>query len=110
RRWWRGRPTAETNNGLGYVIRRQGGTEEALAEFRRAIDINPKYPPACNNLAEALVRQGKLEEAESYYRRSLAEKPNPAVQNALDVVLRLLGKMDEVPREFVAAKASESVR
>src|SRR5215475_279909 len=103
-----GRPTAETHNGLGYVIARQGRTEEAAAEFRRAIDIDPKYTPACNNLAEALVSQGKLEEAESYYRRSLAEKPNPAVQNALDVVLRLLGKTG-VPREFVAARASESV-
>src|SRR5262249_54063888 len=103
-----GRPTAETHNGLGYVLARQGRTDEAVTEFRRAIDINPKYTPACNNLAEALVRQGKLEEAESYYRRSLAEKPNPAVQNALDVVVRLLGKT-EVPREFVAAWASKSV-
>ena len=40
---------------------------------------------------------------------SVRSLPNPAVQNALDVVLRLLGKMDEVPREFVEAKASESV-
>ena len=90
------------------MIGRQGRTDEAVAEFRKAIELNPKYTPACNNLAEALVKQGKLEEAESYYRRSLAEKPNPAVQNALDVVLRLLGKTDEVPRNFVEAKASES--
>jgi Flp pilus assembly protein TadD len=110
RRALSGRSTAETHNGLGYVIGRQGRTDEAVAEFRKAIELDPKYAPACNNLAEVLVRQGKLEEAESYYRRSLAEKPNPAVQNALDVVLRLLGKTDEVPRHFVEAKASESVQ
>jgi Flp pilus assembly protein TadD len=64
-----GRPTAETHNGLGYVLARQGRTDEAVAEFRKAIDIDPKFTPAYNNLAEALVKQGKLEEAEHYYKR-----------------------------------------
>ena len=48
--------------------------------------------PAYNNLAAALADRGRLEEAEQYYRRSLAEKPSPAVQNALNAVLRQLGK------------------
>ena len=103
-----GRPTAETHNGLGYVLARQGRTDEAIAEFRKAIDVDPKFTPAYNNLAEALVKQGKLEEAEPYYRRSLAEKPSAAVYNALGVVLRKLGKTDEAPRQFGKAKASES--
>jgi Flp pilus assembly protein TadD len=64
-----GRPTAETHNGLGYVLARQGRTDEAVAEFRKAIDVDPKFTPAYNNLAEALVKQGKLEEAEHYYKR-----------------------------------------
>jgi len=90
-----GRPTAEAHNGLGYVLARQGRADEAIAEFRKAIDANPEFTPACNNLAEALVKQGKLGEAEQWYRRSLAEKPSPAVQNALGAVLRQLGKKDE---------------
>jgi pentatricopeptide repeat protein len=40
----------------------------------------------------ALVQQGKFEEAEHYYRRSLAEKPGPAVENALRDVRRKLGR------------------
>src|SRR5262245_21851159 len=87
-----GKPTAETHNGLGYVLDRQDRTDDAIAEFRKAIDANPKFAPAYNNLAEALVKQGKLEEAAEYYRRSLAEKPSPAVQNALDAVLQKLGR------------------
>jgi tetratricopeptide (TPR) repeat protein len=83
-----GKPRAETHNGLGYVLARQGRTDDAVAEFRKAIDVNPKFTPAYNNLAEALVKQGKLDEAEQAYRRSLAEKPSPAVQNALDELLR----------------------
>jgi Flp pilus assembly protein TadD len=87
-----GRPTAETHNGLGYVLVRQGRTEEAVEEFRRAIDVDPRFTPAYNNLAEALVRQGKLEDAAQYYRRSLAEKPSAAVSDALDAVLHRLGR------------------
>jgi Flp pilus assembly protein TadD len=105
-----GRPTAETLNGLGYVLARQGQAEEAIAEFRKAIDVDPKFTPAYNNLAEALVQQGRLEEAAEFYRRSLAEKPNAAVHNALGVVLRKLGKMDEAADQVSKAKALESAR
>jgi len=92
-----GRPTAETHNGLGYVLSRQDKTDEAIAEFRKAVEVDPKYTPAYNNLAEALVRQGKLQEAADYYRRSLEQRPTPAVQNALDAVLRRLGQASSQP-------------
>jgi superkiller protein 3 len=105
-----GRPTAETHNGLGYVLARQGRTDEAIAEFRKAIDVDPKFTPAYNNLADALAQQGKLEEAEQYYKRSLAAKPSAAVYNALGVVLRKLGKMDEAADQFGKAEALDSVR
>ncbi|MFM7143644.1 MAG: tetratricopeptide repeat protein, partial [Alphaproteobacteria bacterium] len=49
------RPTAETHNGLGYVLAREGRDDEAAAELRRAIEIDPKYVPAYNNLAELLA-------------------------------------------------------
>jgi Flp pilus assembly protein TadD len=105
-----GRPTAETHNGLGYVVARQGRTDEAVAEYRKAIDADPKYTPAYNNLAEALAKQGKLEEAAHYYQLSLAEKPSAAVYNALGVVLRGLGRTDEAAVQFEKAKALESAR
>jgi Flp pilus assembly protein TadD len=105
-----GRPTAETHNGLGYVLARQGRTDEAIAEFRKAIDVDAKFTPAYNNLGDALATQGKFEEAEQSYRRSLAEKPSAAVYNALGVILRRLGKTDEAADQFAKAKALESVR
>ncbi len=105
-----GKPTAETHNGLGYVLAKQGRTDDAIAEFQKAITVNPKFAPAYNNLAEALARQGKLEEAESYYRRSLAEKPSPAVYNALGSVLRQLGRTDEAAEMVAKANALSSTR
>ena len=103
-----GRPGAETRNGLGYVLARQGRADEAVEEFRKAIAANPKFTPAYNNLAEALATQGKLEEAESFYRRSLAEKPSPAVYTALGNLLRKQGKTAEAADQFSKASALNS--
>ncbi len=105
-----GRPSAETHNGLGYVVARQGRTDEAVAEFRKAIAADAKFTPAYNNLAEALAKQGKLEEAAQYYRRSLEQKPSAGVYNALGAVLRSLGKTDEAAEQFGKAKALNSIR
>jgi len=105
-----GRPSAETHNGLGYVLARQRRTDDAVAEFRKAIDVDAKYTPAYNNLADALAQQGKLEEAEQYYQRSLAQKPSAAVSNALGVVRHRLGKMDEAADQSGKTKAFDSAR
>ena len=73
----------------------RAAADEAVGEFQKAIDVDPNFTPAYNNLAEALAQQGKLEEAAEYYRRSLAEKPSPAVHNALAAVLARLGGTGE---------------
>jgi tetratricopeptide (TPR) repeat protein len=88
----KGRPTAETHNGLGYVLARQGRTDEAIAAYERAIAANPEFTPAYSNLAEALVAAGRLEEAVRSYERSLAQQPDPAVRAALENVRRRLGR------------------
>jgi len=105
-----GKPTAEAHNGLGYVLARQGRTDEAVAEFHKAIDVDAKFTPAYNNLADALAKQGKLEDAAHYYQLSLAEKPSAGVYNALGGVLRRLGRTDEAAEQFAKAKALESAR
>ncbi len=89
-----GRPSAETHNGLGYVLVREGRADEAIAEFHLAIDLDPHYTPAYNNLAAALAAQGRLADAAYYYRQSLAEKPSPVVSDALNAILQTLGKTD----------------
>lgn len=63
RRAAREKANAEAYNGLGYVLARQDRTDEAIAAFRKAIAINPKFTAAHQNLAEALTKAGKTEEA-----------------------------------------------
>ncbi len=106
----RGKSNATTLNGLGYVLARQGRADEAVAEYRKAIDADPKFTPAYNNLAAALVEQGKLEEAEHYYRLSLDQKPSAPVYNALGAVLQRLGKPTEAAEQFDKAKGLASTR
>src|SRR5262249_55252011 len=90
-----GKPSAEAHNGFGYVLAPEERGAEAVAEYRKAIDADPHFAPAYNNLADELARQGKLEEAEQEYRLSLAQRPSPAVYIALAGVLRKLGRTDE---------------
>jgi pentatricopeptide repeat protein len=81
-----------------------------VAQFRAAIEMAPRFTPAYNNLAEALVKQGKLEEAEKYYRLSLAEQPSAAVHGALGAVLRRLGRTEEAAEQSRAATGPGSAR
>ena len=104
------RPTAETHNGLGYVLARQGRTDEAMKEFREAIEASPHFTPAYNNLAEALAGQGKLEEAASYYERSLEQRPSAAVQKALDAVRGQLRSRDAAVDRLTKAEVLGPVR
>jgi len=99
-----GRPTAETHNGLGYVLAQQDRTDEAVRKFEKAIELDAAYTPAYNNLADALARGGKFTEAEAIYERSLALKPSPAVYTALGVIQRRLGKTDEAEAQFAKAR------
>jgi len=99
------KPNAETYNGLGFVLSRQGRIDAAIAQFREAIRANPKYTAAYNNLAENLVKLGKLEEALSYYGTSLTQEPSAVVHNTLGVVLMRLGRTDEAAEHFRKAIA-----
>ena len=58
------------HNNLGVALRDQGKLEEAVAEFRTAIRLNPDYAEAHYNLGFALHSQGKLEEAVAEYRKA----------------------------------------
>jgi Flp pilus assembly protein TadD len=98
-------PPPRPTTALGYVIARQGRRDEAIAEYRKAIEADAKFTPAYNNLAQALAQKGELDEAARTYRLSLAQKPNAAVHNALGIVLAQLGRKDEAAAEMAKAKA-----
>lgn len=100
--------SVEAYNGLGYVLAAQQRSEDAIAAYRRAVEISPEYGAAYNNLAEVLRKAGRLEEAAAAYRKSLALRPSASIHAELGVVLRKLGKNEEAESEFRSALALDS--
>lgn len=56
-------PTAEAHTFLGWTYSFQGRLDEAIAECRRAIEIDPDFGNPYNDIGVYLMQQGKLEEA-----------------------------------------------
>ena len=70
-----------TNRNLGTVNLTQGRLDDAIACFRRALQLNPNYADACNNLAVALQTQGKFEEALVSYHQTMGMKIRRNISN-----------------------------
>jgi len=47
-----------------------------VAAYQDALEVDPKYAPAHNNLGVVYERQGKKEAAIAEYRAALAADPN----------------------------------
>ncbi len=68
--------TARTN--LGNVLRNRGELDEAIAQFRRSIEIDPGYQFGRYNLGAALLEKGDIPEAIPQLRAVLKVDPNHA--------------------------------
>ncbi|WP_096704608.1 tetratricopeptide repeat protein [Magnetospirillum sp. 15-1] len=83
-----------------------GRLEEAVAEYRRTLDLHPDLEDALANLGMALYGLGRLEQAEGCYRRLLEMRPgNAMAANNLGNILRQSGRLDEA--ETVCRQAVE---
>ena len=63
---------------LGVVSQKAGRTADAVAAYRNAIAINPRYAEAYGNLGNVLREIGDLSEAVKCYQQALALNPSQA--------------------------------
>lgn len=81
---------------LGLALATQGRLDEAISQYREAIQLGNDYPEAHNDLGAALAAQGKLEAAVSQYREAIRLKDNYVdAHNNLGNALAAQGKLEE---------------
>src|SRR5260370_16175138 len=63
-------PTAEAHTCLGWTYQFQGRVEEAIAECKLAIEIDPEFGNPYNDIAAYLIELGRFEEAIPWLERA----------------------------------------
>ncbi|WP_428407646.1 tetratricopeptide repeat protein [Hyphococcus sp.] len=91
-------------NICGAINAQKNKYEEAVENFRRAVDIDPGFPDAHNNLGATLRKLGRQEEALQHYARAVEIRPDYAeayfnMANAL----RDLDRREEAVSNYKAA-------
>jgi protein O-mannosyl-transferase len=82
--------------------------QEALAEFRKAEQLNTNFMSAHFMIAGLLNGLGQHEEALAEYRQALRVEPdNPAVLDRYGLALVALGRYDEAGDQFIAASRAD---
>ncbi len=70
------RSEAKSHVAFGIDVAQRGLWREAIYRWERAIQIDPTYAAALNNLAVAYEHEGQLEKARDAYEKALAIDPD----------------------------------
>jgi tetratricopeptide (TPR) repeat protein len=65
-------PTAEAHTFLGWTYHFQGKTLDAIAECKRAIEVDPDFGNPYNDIGSYLIELGRLDEAIPWLERAIA--------------------------------------
>src|SRR5262249_38940695 len=86
---------------LGFALQKQGRPDEAIAAYRKAVELKPDLFQSHFNLGRALEDNGRPDEAAASYRRALDLKPDYAQAHYdLGNALRKQGRLDEAVAAF----------
>ena len=78
-----------------------GDLDNAIAEYRAALQENPDYGAVHNDIAAALATQGRMAESVPHFRRALEFNPNdPSVHLNLAMALESLGRLEESHEQY----------
>jgi Flp pilus assembly protein TadD len=85
---------------FGIEVARQGLWREAIYRWERAVELDPTYAEAYNNLAIAYEHDGDLDKAAGAYEKALALEPNnPSIRQNYEL-------FEEINERTTAANGS----
>ena len=90
----------EIQNALGEALERIGALDAAVKAYRAALESNPEFRKASNNLILALVKAGKGEEAVQRARDLVAKAPNDADRHFTLGLAQSEQNIDEAIKSF----------
>ena len=64
-------PTAEAHTFLGWTYHFQGKIDDAIAECKRAIEVDPDFGNPYNDIGSYLIQLGKFDEAIPWLERAI---------------------------------------
>ncbi|MGP8052774.1 MAG: tetratricopeptide repeat protein [Limisphaerales bacterium] len=89
---------------LGIALQTAGRNEEAMAQYREVLRLNPDDPGANHNLGAGLTMAGRLTEATNCFVRALQSRPDwSATHLDLGQVLYALGDFSGALRHYAEA-------
>ena len=90
--------TANVHNDLGIGYASRGLIDQAIAEFRQSLQLDPESAQTLWHLGAALASKGDLEEAAELLRRSVQRDPaNKDAQRDLETVMALQRQHQRFP-------------
>ena len=86
---------------LGAALEEKNESALALAQYQKALKLDPQRPEIYNNIGRLLEGEGRPQEALPYCREAVRLDPESALShNGLGIVLLDLGRFDEAAQEF----------
>ena len=93
------RSDARAQVDFGIEVARRGLWKEAIFRWERAIDFDPTYAAAWNNLAIGFEQQGMLDQAREAYESALDLAPdNMAIEQNYDLFLEMNDRVSQSSR------------
>jgi protein O-mannosyl-transferase len=98
------RDNAIAHINLGVALEEENRQPQALAEYRKAIKIEPNRFQARNNVANLLASMGLRDEAFREYQEALRLNPGAAVAHMnFATLLSEMGRFDDAMKEYTTA-------
>jgi tetratricopeptide (TPR) repeat protein len=93
------------HNNLGGALRKDKRLDEAIVEYRKALETCTSCPGVYNSLGHTFADKGDWQEAIEWYQRAIENWPRPDAgnNNNMGIALVQLGRTDEALAQFQEA-------